>query len=494
MNDHYPIRKLSPNSPSGSGGINVQANTVLMNAPFGGLDKMNEIYFIGIGGIGMSAIARFFHAGGVKVSGYDKTETALTKELEASGINVHYEENVDLIPKKVDLVVYTPAVPAEHKELVYYRENGFKVVKRSDVLQIISESSFNICIAGTHGKTTITTMVAHLLRDSGFGCNAFLGGIAVNYGTNFWSSKKNVCVIEADEYDRSFLKLSPDIAIITAMDADHLDIYGTAEAMEQAFIDFSKKVKPNGLLIRQFGLKRGKELNADTHITYSLQNESADVYANNIRMMNGSYEFNVILKDNTLENVKLNMGGMHNVENAVAAIAVASSLEIDNDKIKAAVENFKGVKRRFEYIIKNDRIVFVDDYAHHPEELKALINGAKTLFEGKKCTVIFQPHLFSRTKDLATGFAEALDLADEVILLPIYPARELPIAGVSSETILLQMQNDYRSVMTKSAVLDWIKEEYVPDVNREFGEVLITAGAGDIDTLIEPIKNELKNI
>ena len=494
MNDHYPIRKLSPNSPSGGGGINVQANTVLMNAPFGGLDKMNEIYFIGIGGIGMSAIARFFHAGGVKVSGYDKTETPLTKELEASGINVHYQENIDLIPKKVDLVVYTPAVPAEHKELVYYRENGFKVVKRSDVLQIISESSFNICIAGTHGKTTITTMVAHLLRDSGFGCNAFLGGIAVNYGTNFWSSKKNVCVIEADEYDRSFLKLSPDIAIITAMDADHLDIYGTAEAMEQAFIDFGKRVKPNGLLIRQFGLKRGKELKAAAQITYSLQNESADVYANNIRMMNGSYEFDVILKDNMLENVKLNMGGMHNVENAVAAIAVASSLEIDSDKIKAAVEDFKGVKRRFEYIIKNDRIVFIDDYAHHPEELKALINGAKTLFEGKKCTVIFQPHLFSRTKDLAAGFAEALDLADEVILLPIYPARELPIAGISSETILLRMQNDYRSVMTKSAVMDWIKEDYVPDVNKEFGEVLITAGAGDIDTLIEPIKNELKNI
>jgi len=494
LNDHYPIRKLSPNSPSGGGGINVQANTVLMNAPFGGLDKMNEIYFIGIGGIGMSAIARFFHAGGVKVSGYDKTETPLTKELEASGINVHYQENIDLIPKKVDLVVYTPAVPAEHKELVYYRENGFKVVKRSDVLQIISESSFNICIAGTHGKTTITTMVAHLLRDSGFGCNAFLGGIAVNYGTNFWSSKKNVCVIEADEYDRSFLKLSPDIAIITAMDADHLDIYGTAEAMEQAFIDFGKRVKPNGLLIRQFGLKRGKELKAAAQITYSLQNESADVYANNIRMMNGSYEFDVILKDNMLENVKLNMGGMHNVENAVAAIAVASSLEIDSDKIKAAVEDFKGVKRRFEYIIKNDRIVFIDDYAHHPEELKALINGAKTLFEGKKCTVIFQPHLFSRTKDLAAGFAEALDLADEVILLPIYPARELPIAGISSETILLRMQNDYRSVMTKSAVMDWIKEDYVPDVNKEFGEVLITAGAGDIDTLIEPIKNELKNI
>jgi len=326
--------------------------------PFG-KDHERVVYFIGIGGIGMSAIARFFHANGVAVSGYDKTQTGLTKELEANGIAVHYDENVEMIPKKVDLVVYTPAVPAEHKELVYYRENGYKVLKRSDVLEMITESSFNICIAGTHGKTTITTMIAHLLQDSGFGCNAFLGGIAVNYGTNSWSSEKNVCVIEADEYDRSFLKLSPDIAIITAMDADHLDIYGTAEAMEQAFIDFSKRVRPGGLLICQFGLKRGKELKADQHLTYSLQNESADIYAANIRMINGSYEFDVMMKDNVLENVKLNMGGMHNVENAIAAIAVASSLEIENEKIKAATESFRGVKRRFEYIIKNERIVFM---------------------------------------------------------------------------------------------------------------------------------------
>ena len=474
--------------------MNVQVDTVLMNAPFRGIDKMNEVYFIGIGGIGMSAIARFFHSGGVKVSGYDKTPTVLTKELEASGIAVHYEENVELIPKKVDLVVYTPAVPAEHAELVYYRENGYKVVKRSDVLQIISESSFNICIAGTHGKTTITTMVAHLLRDSGFGCNAFLGGIAVNYGTNFWGSKKNVCVIEADEYDRSFLKLSPDVAIITAMDADHLDIYGTAAAMEQAFIDFSKRVKPGGVVIGKFGLERSKELKSQNYLSYSLQNESADIYATNIRMKNGSYEFDVVLKDNMLENVKLNMGGMHNVENVVAAITVASSLGIGNDKIKAAVENFRGVKRRFEYIIKNERIVFVDDYAHHPEELRALINGAKALFKQKKCTIIFQPHLYSRTKDLADGFAEVLDLADEIILLPVYPARELPIEGVSSEMVLLKMKNDDRSVMSKVALMDWIKEEYVPTVNKEFGEILITAGAGDIDMLIEPIRNELKEI
>ena len=474
--------------------MNVQVNTVLMNTPFRGIDKLNEVYFIGIGGIGMSAIARFFHAGGVKVSGYDKTPTVLTNELEASGVAVHYEENVELVPKNPDLVVYTPAIPAEHKELVYFREKGAKVVKRSDVLQIITESSFNICIAGTHGKTTITSMVAHLLRDSGFGCNAFLGGISVNYGTNFWSSEKNVCVIEADEYDRSFLKLNPDVAIITAMDADHLDIYGTAEAVEEAFIDFSKRVRPGGLLIRQFGLKRGKELTAGQHITYSLQNESADVYAANIRMMNGSYEFDVMWKNSMLENVKLNMGGMHNVENAIAAIAVASSLGIENEKIKAAVESFRGVKRSFEYIIKNERLVFVDDYAHHPEELRALITGAKTLFRQKKCTVIFQPHLYSRTRDLADGFAEVLDLADEVILLPIYPARELPIAGVSSEMILERMRNENKQVLEKEELMNWIANDYGATLNKEFGEVLITAGAGDIDVLVEPIKNEIKNI
>ncbi len=473
-----------------------------------GEGKHGAVYFIGIGGIGMSAIARFFHASGIKVSGYDKTPTVLTRELEASGISVQYEENLELIPKLVDMVVYTPAIPASHKELVYYREKGYKVVKRSDVLQIISERSFNICIAGTHGKTTITTMVAHLLRDSGFGGNAFLGGIAVNYGTNFWASKRNVCVIEADEYDRSFLKLSPDIAIITAMDADHLDIYGTAAAMEQAFIDFSKKVRPGGLVIGKFGLERIKELSTaaggkrENFLSYSLQNESANVYAANIKMINGGYAFDVVTKDTTLTNVKLNMGGMHNVENTVAAIAVASSLGIEEEKIKAAVENFRGIKRRFEYILPPaafkkegewEMPVYIDDYAHHPEELKALINGAKTLFKQKKCTVIFQPHLYTRTRDLAEGFAEALDLADEIILLPIYPARELPVEGVSSEMILEKMENTNSRVMTKENLMRWINDEYVKTVNKEFGEVLITAGAGDIDMLVEPVKEALKD-
>ena len=449
--------------------------------------SMKVIYFIGIGGIGMSALARYFHSRGTRVSGYDKTASSLTKELEQEGMKIHYEDNVDLIPKDAELVVYTPAVPKEHKELVYYQQNGYKVVKRSDVLQIATESSFNICIAGTHGKTTITTMVAHLLRDTGYGCNAFLGGISVNYGTNFWASERNVSVVEADEYDRSFLKLSPDIAIITAMDPDHLDIYGTAEVMEQAFIDFSSKIKDGGLLIGKFGLKRAKDLKGTRHLTYSVQNNNANAHAENIKMINGSYEFDVVIKERRIENVRLNIGGMHNAENAVAAITVASSLNIDEEKIKEAVADFRGVKRRFEYIIKTDELVFIDDYAHHPEELRALISSAKSLFSDKKCTVIFQPHLYTRTRDLADGFAEVLDMADEVILLPIYPARELPIAGVSSEMILEKMKSTNKRVLNKEEVKGWIKKDF-----KKQGKVLVTAGAGDIDLLVEPIKEILK--
>ena len=458
------------------------------NAP---LTAADEVYFIGIGGIGMSAVARYFHSKGVKVSGYDKTPTALTNELESSGISVHYEENIEKIPKDPQVVVYTPAVPRDHKELQYYLQQGKKVLKRSDVLQLITESSFNICIAGTHGKTTITTMVAHLLRDSGFGCNAFLGGISVNYGTNFWSDPKNVCVIEADEYDRSFLKLSPDIAIITATDADHLDIYGDAASVEQAFIDFSGKLKQGGLLVKQFGLKRGNDLRAERLLTYSLQNKNADVYAANIRMMDGSYEFDVLMKDNMIENVVLNMGGMHNVENIVAAVAVANSLGIGNEMIKSAVASFRGVKRRFEYVIRTKNLVFIDDYAHHPEELRALITGAKTLFKQRKCTLIFQPHLYTRTRDFADGFSEVLDLADEVVLLPIYPARELPIENVNSEMILNKMTTTAGSVKTKEELMDWIKNDYSKRIDSVSGNVLITAGAGDIDTLLIPIKEAL---
>ncbi len=469
MKDVKEIVDSMKNSPSGNGG---------------------RIYFIGIGGIGMSALARYFNAKNVTVSGYDKTETALTKQLAAEGIRVHYEDNIEFIDTDAQLIVYTPAVPKDHAELNYYLAHNYAVVKRSDVLGAITGSSFNICVAGTHGKTTTSAMVAHILQHSGYGCNAFLGGIAVNYNSNFWPSEKNVCVVEADEYDRSFLKLSPDVAIITAMDADHLDIYGTAENVEQAFIDFSTKLKDGGLLLSKFGLSRTAALKASHHLTYHLNDVKANVCAANIKMNNGSYRFDIIYKNPVaiswkLNEVELNMGGMHNIENMIAAIAVAHHLNIEDEKIKAAVSSFKGVKRRFEYIVKNEKQIFIDDYAHHPDELKALLTGAKKLFPDKKCTIIFQPHLFSRTKDFADGFAESLDSADEIILLPIYPARELPMEGVNSEMILNKMKSTNKKVLHKTEILDWIKNSKT--------ELLITAGAGDIDTVVEPIKKILTN-
>ena len=447
------------------------------------------IYFLGIGGIGMSALARYFNSIGVKVSGYDKTSTPLTEQLIAEGINIHFEDSIELIDKAVQLVVYTPAVPANHKELNFYQQNKYKVVKRSDVLQAITNSSFNICVAGTHGKTTTSIMVAHILTHSEYGCNAFLGGIAVNYNTNFLGSDKNTCVVEADEYDWSFLKLSPDVAIISSMDPDHLDIYGTAENMEQAFIDFSGKIKPGGLLLGKFGLKREKDLKGDHRLTYHLQNEMADVHAANIKINNGSYHFDVVIKEDIIKEVVLNMGGLHNIENVLAAIAVAHHLQIDNTKIINAVATFRGVRRRFDYIVKTDKLVYIDDYAHHPEELRALITGAKKLFGNKKCVVVFQPHLYSRTKDLADGFAEVLDMADEIILLPIYPARELPIEGVSSEMIIERMHSENKMVLSKDNLLKHLAQENEAHVEEGFeGTLIITAGAGDIDSLIEPIK------
>lgn len=457
-----------------------------------------SVYFIGIGGIGMSAIARYFLSKGIQVSGYDKTETELTKELANEGMKIHYNEDVNIIPKEVALVVYTPAVPKEHAELVYYQNNGYKVVKRSDVLQGISNSSFNICIGGTHGKTTITTMTAHILRHSGYGCNAFLGGIASNYDTNFWSSDRNVAVIEADEYDRSFLKLSPDIAIITAMDADHLDIYGDEKSMQDAFVQFGSKVKPGGLLIGKFGLKRLKETGVDRRWSYSLQNDAADVYASNIKIEEGGYRFDIHLKDRVLSNCELRIGGMHNVENAIAAVAVAAELDIDDEKIKAALAAFKGVRRRFEYVIPPKRLsegtyvqpVLVDDYAHHPEELRALLTSVRSLFPQRVVTVVFQPHLFTRTRDLADGFAEVLSIADRVILLPIYPARELPIEGVSSEMILERIDREDKQVLSKEEFMTWTKGH---ELNKEFGEVIVMAGAGDIDALVQPVKQIVEN-
>jgi UDP-N-acetylmuramate--alanine ligase len=465
------------------------------------IKDIKKIYFIGVGGIGMSALARYFRFHGKDVSGYDKTPTPLTRELESEGIAVHYEEDLTLAPKDADIIVYTPAVPKDHKELLYYQQHDYTILKRSDMLGAITASSFNICVAGTHGKTTITTMIAHILRHSGYGCNAFLGGIAVNYNSNFWSDKRNVCVVEADEYDRSFLKLSPDIAVITAMDADHLDIYGTAEAVQRAFIDFSGRLKPEGLLMSRKGLEREDELQGDHHLTYGLQSggprsadpnagrrSTPDVFASAITMGQGNYTFRVQTDDWLLDEIVLNMGGRHNVENATAAIGVAHRLGIADEKIRAAVEAFRGVKRRFEYIIRQPGRVFIDDYAHHPEELRALISGAKDLFHGLKCTVIFQPHLFTRTRDFADGFAESLDLADEVLLLPIYPARELPIEGVTSSLIADKMTKGKARIAGKTEVLEIMKDKVS---HKEGLELVITAGAGDIDTLVEPLRTIL---
>ncbi|QEH43751.1 UDP-N-acetylmuramate--L-alanine ligase [Chitinophaga sp. XS-30] len=449
------------------------------------LSNIHRVYFVGIGGIGMSAIARFFNEKSVAVSGYDKTPTQLTQQLETEGIGIHYAEDLALIDKAADLVVYTPAIPATHKELVYFRENGYEVVKRSDVLQEITRELFAITVAGTHGKTTVSTMIAHLLRHTGYGCNAFLGGISSNYGKNFWSSDKPVAVIEADEYDRSFLKLSPDIAVLTAMDPDHLDIYGTAEEVEAAFIRYTANIKPNGTLLARHGLPRGTDLHGDNKLSYSLQNDAADIYAVNIRMENGGYEFDVMQQDWIIDNLKLYIGGMHNVENMVAAVSVAHLLGISSEKIRAAVADFKGIRRRFEYLVKNEKAVYIDDYAHHPEELRALITSAKTLFSGRKCTVVFQPHLYSRTRDFAEGFGEVLSMADEVVLLPIYPARELPIEGVSSEMIAARISGPEVKIISRDEVPAYL--------SGNAPEMLITAGAGDIDRLREPLQTLLNN-
>ncbi len=433
----------------------------------------------------MSALARYFKTKGIIVSGYDRTQTLLTRQLSVEGISVHYEDNIDFIDRAAQLVVYTPAIPADHRELGFYKDHGYRVVKRSDVLGMITESSFNICVAGTHGKTTTSTMVAHILRDSNYGCNAFLGGISGNYNTNFWSSRKDVCVVEADEYDRSFLKLSPDVAVITAMDPDHLDIYGTPENVENAFIDFSARIKAGGLLVSKYGLKRSVDLMASKHITYHLADSQADIFAEDIRIKNGSYIFSIVTSGWRLDNIVLNMGGLHNIENLLAAVAIAHYLGIEDEAVRKAAASFRGVKRRFEYIVRNEKNVMIDDYAHHPEELRALITGARSLFPEKKCTVIFQPHLYTRTKDLAAGFSESLDLADEVVLLPIYPARELPIDGVSSELILSGMQKARTEIIEKTDLPGWVK------ANER--ELIIMAGAGDIDTLVEPVKQILEN-
>ena len=447
------------------------------------LDTIKNIYFIGIGGIGMSALARYFVSKGCKVSGYDKTKTILTDALSELGIQIHYEDSIDLLDKNASVVVYTPAIPESHSELAYFRTNGYEVVKRSDVLGWITEGTVNICVAGTHGKTTVSTMIAHLLRDSGYGCTAFLGGIAANYNTNFWSSDNNVVVVEADEYDRSFLKLHPSVAVITSMDADHLDIYKTPAAFEDAFVSFSEKVKAGGLLLAKKGLAREASFDASKLVTYTLNGTGASIYAKDITVVNGTYCFTAVGPNWQIEELVLSMGGLHNIENALVAISVAVHLGIEPQKIKIALANFAGVKRRFEYLVKTSEQVLIDDYAHHPAELAALISGVRSLYSNQKLTLVFQPHLFSRTQDLCDGFAKSLSAADEVVLLPIYPARELPIPGVTSEMIAHKMTNKNVVLLEKEAVSDWVKKQQP--------KLLVMAGAGDIDVLIRNIKNDL---
>lgn len=447
------------------------------------IKEVNSVYFLGIGGIGMSAIARYFNEHGVVVFGYDRTPTKLTQKLIEEGIQITFEDSIDTLTKDVSLVIYTPAIPTTNLQLNWYREKGFPVYKRSDVLQWITESLYSITVAGTHGKTTTSTLIAYLLQSTGIGCNAFLGGISVNYGKNYWGSEHNVAVIEADEFDRSFLKLSPDVAVLTSMDPDHLDIYQNKESIEEAFIQYTRNVKSNGYLLVKYGLNRIDDLSASKKLTYGVNVDEADIKTINLRNHNGGYIFDFISPFGNIENVVFPIGGLHNVENATVAIAVGLLNGIKQEQLKESIIGFKGIKRRFEYIIHQDNLVFIDDYAHHPTELKALIESAKRLNPNKETLVVFQPHLFSRTRDFADGFAESLDLADEVILLDIYPARELPIDGVSSEMILEKMTIEKKCILSKEALIETLEQKSI--------ELLITAGAGNIDQLIEPIKIKL---
>jgi UDP-N-acetylmuramate--alanine ligase len=452
------------------------------------MTQVNDIkyfYFLGIGGIGMSALARYFNKLGKKVVGYDKTQTPLTKELEEEGIEIHFEENISAIPAEIlndktnTLVVVTPAVPKNHKEWNYFIDNGYSIVKRSQLLGLLTKESTTIAVAGTHGKTTTSTIVAHIIKQSGKACAAFLGGIAKNYNSNLLlSDEKGLVVVEADEYDRSFLTLFPTMAIITSMDADHLDIYENKEYMEESYRLFAQQVNSKGLIVAKKGLDLGANISA-TVKTYSVS-DAADYMAKNIRVEEGRFVFDFVSADLKIENIVFGMPGRHNVENAVAAIAIALQAGVDIDAVKNALENFEGVKRRFEFHVRTSNKVYMDDYAHHPEELRACIDGVKELYKDKKITGVFQPHLYSRTRDFADGFAQSLDMLDECILLDIYPARELPMEGISSQMIIDRMKLNNKQLLSKEALLKY--------VNEKKPEVLVTLGAGDIDQLVEPIK------
>lgn len=444
------------------------------------IDSLKRLYFVGIGGIGMSALARYFNGLGVQVFGYDRVATELTKALESEGMQIHYEERVDLIPEEVDMVIFTPAIPAGHKELQYFRANDFIVKKRAEVLGIISRNRKTIGVAGTHGKTTTSAILTHILKTCGVDCTAFLGGIARNFESNFIAGDSEWVVMEADEFDRSFLQLNPDLAIITSMDADHLDIYGDQAQMHETFYQYIRQVKEQ--LFYHAGLPI--EAKHNEHIkqaAYGL--EQGTVQATNVHVEDGYFVFDWTNGQTTIKNLKFTLPGQHNVGNATAAIGVAESLGCAVDKIREALLTFKGIQRRFELVAKTAKQVYIDDYAHHPTELEAAILAAKTLYPNRKITGVFQPHLYSRTQDFVEGFAKALDALDEIILLGIYPARELPIEGVSSKLIFDRMQNPTKVLIEKSELLEELEKRDL--------EVLMTLGAGDLGAMVMDIKKQV---
>ena len=440
---------------------------------------MKNIYFIGIGGIGMSAIARYYNAKGFKVSGYDKTPSPLTEALENEGIEVHYDDNTDYVPKDVaeTLVVYTPAIPKDMGELVYVQENGYRVIKRSRMLGEISQGQRCMAVAGTHGKTTTSTLVSHLFTASGEGCSAFLGGISKNYNTNLLISSNDVVVAEADEFDRSFLQLFPEIAVITSMDADHLDIYGDEAHIREAFKAFASQV--SGTVIKKYGLDITPEDTKAKIMTYSFGNASADFYSEALE--NG--HFNLHYPGGVIEDCVVGIPGWVNVENATAAAAIGLTYGLDPLKIKEALASFSGVKRRFDIQVKRPDCVYIDDYAHHPEEISAALSSIRNSYPELKMTVVFQPHLYTRTRDFAPEFAEALSKADKLILLDIYPAREEPIPGVTSEIIFKDVTCPEKVLLKRCELMDYLKNEKV--------EMLVTLGAGDIDRFVGQIAEML---
>ena len=454
------------------------------------MNKFTQYYFLGIGGIGMSALARYFYTKGFRVAGYDRTETKLTSDLQAEGIAVCFDEAVNQIPTRYTkpentLVVITPAIPQNHPQLKYFQENNFTIQKRAQVLGNITRQSKGICIAGTHGKTTTSTITAHLLYQSQVSCNAFLGGIANNYNSNLLlSSESNLVVIEADEYDRSFHQLSPYMAVITSADPDHLDIYETADAFRESFEHFTSLIRAGGALIMRKGIDIVPKLQKGVKLyTYSMD-EGGDFCAENIRTAKGEIRFDFVTPTDRINDVRLGVPVRINVENSVAAMALAWLNGVSSDEIRTGISSFSGIYRRFNVVYKTDKLVFMDDYAHHPSELKASISSIRNLYPDRKITGIFQPHLYSRTRDFAPAFAEALSQLDELILLDIYPARELPIEGVDSELILRDVKLKNKTLCSKENLLPLLKEKEL--------DVLVTFGAGDIDKLVPLIKEQLK--